>query len=163
MNKTLLLGAVSALLLNGCAAPGTMGAGSMEGGFGLPTASTPLGQLCNTGSIHCIDVSLGSTSAGPFINAINDLAVSGANHLILWKTSPSNLSYTFPDNGIEFKQNTTARSKDEFLCKVVAQRQMFICINRNSTTGTTNSYEYKVTLTKDGASPLTLDPKIVNQ
>jgi hypothetical protein len=160
MNKSqLFAAAAAATVLAGCATDPTTGAMSFDGGSGLRALTSPLDQICNTPSFHCIDVKISTTSSGPTINAINDLAVIGPNHVIIWKIVTT--GYSFPDGGIDFKVSSAARPHDEFLCKAVSQRGLYVCINRNTKKET---YDYKVTVKDAMGTPLPpLDPKIVNQ
>lgn len=152
MNKSLLIGAASALALTACAPMGHRG---LEGD-GL-VAGTTLDAICATDQVRCIDVFVENGR----ITYVKDEEFGGPNHLILWKLNPLNAPFTFADKGIDFKMESPARPANEFNCRPVAQRRLFVCSNRNTTAKT---YTYNVTL-KDAAGNTipVFDPKIVNR
>ena len=154
MKITSLLSSIAvAIALSGCATDPKTG-GLTFTGVGADTLATPLENLCNSDAVDCIYVSVSNTPQGPAINKVNDISVSGANHFMLWIVTSA--AYTFTDKGIDFK---AAPPTNEFGCRLGAQKQLFICVNRNSRTAT---YSYNINVKDAGSNSLTLDPKIFN-
>jgi hypothetical protein len=157
MNRSILMGAASAVMLAACTNMPIDGAG---GGRDPIAAATVLDEICATVQVRCIEILV----QGGVITQVKDEEFVGPNHLILWKVktvSPTNPPYTFLANGIDFKADSPTPPAHEFNCRPVAQNKMFVCSNRNTVAKT---YRYNVKM-KDGsgnAIPV-FDPIIVNR
>lgn len=147
MNKSLLMGAVSALSLAACGTMGVQGDGQ--------SAAATLDDICKTKAVRCVEVVI----QGGQITQVNDETFSGPDHLILWKLNPLTAPYTFPDNGIALKPTSAAAPANEFNCRPVFNRHLFVCSNRNTVART---YTYNVSLKDVAGNTITFDPKIIN-
>jgi hypothetical protein len=157
MNKSLLIGAAFAFGLTACATMGTQG---LDGGDGRPIAPTTLDLLCASDKVRCIQVFV-DAGVGR-ITSVKDEDFNGPNHLIIWTINSTNPStvYTFTDDGIKLKSTSLAPPANEFNCRPMSGKKIFLCSNRNTVP---RAYTYDVRLKDNSGTPLPVfDPKITN-